>query len=473
MNSLLSTEDKPVPLEFLINGERLRTSLDDFIGRHGISTETTLQVEYTQGILPPSYQASFPHDDWIGAVDVLSTKSPAATWQSESDILSGRERILTGSYDGCVRVWNPSGQVLAFSRGADPPDDMGNRTMPDGRVPMLHAAKFLSPTSVVASGWPMYLRIWDYPEDENAPPTAGSANLTPKMDLHGHTQRVNNMDVHYSSQQILSASDDCTAMLWNHDPEYKSAPPPNPRTLPRADESLKSAKRRKLSGKSEAYSAPVARGPITTLPAEAKTSRNRGHTRPINAAVFAPHDRTVAYTASDDSTVLTWDLTMSQMVSLRTPQQHENLRSMIGTPAIGTSVVATGSGRGTIYVVDLREDAKTTYARALKGHRNAVASLDTDPQRPWILCSGSHDGCVRGWDLRQEGRPEANQVLGEAATVGAGAKGAFSVFRIPRESNKDCDKTVSGEGAMVSGVCWDASLGIVSGGADKTLQINK
>lgn len=472
MNSLLSTADQPVPLEFLINGERLRSSLHDFIARHGINAEATLQVDYARGILPPSYRASFPHDDWIGAVDVLSATSAAAEWQTGSGVRSGRERILTGSYDGCVRIWNPSGQVLATSRGTDPPDCMGNRTLSDGRLPMLCTAKFLSPTSVVASGSAMYLRIWDYSEDDDAPPVAGSANLTPKMDLHGHAQRVNNVDVHHSSQQLLSASDDCTAKLWNYDLDFTLAPPPNARAMPRTDEDLKSAKRRKLSGKSDAYWASLARGPLATLPAESRSSRTRGHTRPVNAAIFAPHDPTVAYTASDDSTVLTWDLTTSQLVSSRTPQQHENIRSLLGTPSIGTSVVATGSARGMIYVVDLRENAKTTYARVLKGHRNSVVSLDTDPRRPWMLCSGSHDGCVRGWDLRQEGRAPLDQGLDVPKLGGVSAKGTSS-FRIPREGSQECDKVVGGEGVMVSSVCWDAELGIVSGGADKTLQINK
>ena len=470
MSSLLSIGDQPAPLEFLINGEKLRTSLEDFITRHSISAETTLRIEYARAILPPAYRASFPHDDPIGSVDVLSSTCGAATWQGTSIVRKGHERILTASHDGCVRVWSPSGQVLASSVGAEAPDEHGNRRMPDGRIPILNTTRFLSPTSVVASGWPFYLRIWDYSEDEYSAPTADSASLIPKMDLHGHRGCVRNVDVHHAAQQILSASDDCTAMLWSCDPDDKSCPPPNSALIPRANDNAPSAKRRKLCGTSNPGSSPIARGPIATLPAHPKKSPHQGHDRPVNTAIFASHDRTVAYTASDDYTVMTWDLTTSKRVSSRTPEMHENLRSLIGTPAVGSSVVATGSGRGKIYIVDLREDAKTTYARVLKGHKNAVVTLDTDPARPWMLCSGSHDGCVRGWDLRQEGR-----AAGVEAGAASGQRGRemSSAFRIPREWSRECDRIVGGEGVMVWSVCWDADVGIVSAGVDRTLQINR
>lgn len=389
-------------------------------------------------------------------------------------ISRGHERILTASYDGAVRVWDCSGQALATSAGALSPDRFGNRSLADGRLPQLRAAKFLSPTSLVAGGYRMYLRIWDYLEDENGV----SGRLMPAMDLHGHNWIVNSLDVHHQSKQMLSTSNDHTAKLWSYNPAHKNAPSADPSLLPqlptKSSDSQITSKRRKVSKSSDSGLgpedvAPISRGSLTTLSASKNLSGSTdiasdGHTAPVNAAIFAPHDSTVAYTASSDDTLQTWDLTTSARVSTRTPMQWWQLFSLQGLPGVSNTgaVVAAGS-RGKIFLVDLR-DSQNTRSAVLKGHQSAVWSLDTDPARPWMLCSGSYDGCVRGWDLRMTGR------------VAGPGREASSVFRIPRETSRECDRlvgTVEGAEVGVLGVCWDREVGIVSGGKDRMLQFNK
>ena len=82
MNRLLETE-RPLPLEFLVNGQFLRTSLDEFLTQNGISAETTLSVEYVKALIPPLYVSSYEHDDWVSSVDVLSQSSKAAQWTGQ------------------------------------------------------------------------------------------------------------------------------------------------------------------------------------------------------------------------------------------------------------------------------------------------------------------------------------------------------------------------------------------------------
>nr|5DTC_A Chain A, Ribosome biogenesis protein YTM1 [Saccharomyces cerevisiae YJM1133]5DTC_B Chain B, Ribosome biogenesis protein YTM1 [Saccharomyces cerevisiae YJM1133] len=50
VNHLLGSE-KPVPFDFLIEGELLRTSLHDYLTKKGLSSEASLNVEYTRAIL--------------------------------------------------------------------------------------------------------------------------------------------------------------------------------------------------------------------------------------------------------------------------------------------------------------------------------------------------------------------------------------------------------------------------------------
>ena len=92
VNHLLELETA-VPFDFLIDGELLRTSLQDYLTRKGLSSESSLNVEYTRAVLPPSYLASFNNEDWISSIDV------------------GDKHIINGSYDGIVRTWNLSGKV--------------------------------------------------------------------------------------------------------------------------------------------------------------------------------------------------------------------------------------------------------------------------------------------------------------------------------------------------------------------------
>ena len=113
MNRLLETE-KPVPLEFLINGQFLRTSLDEFLTQNGISAETTLSVEYVKALVPPTHVASYEHDDWVSSVDVLSDSSAAAKWANVTGSL--QTSVASGSFDGALRVWNESQEILATGK---------------------------------------------------------------------------------------------------------------------------------------------------------------------------------------------------------------------------------------------------------------------------------------------------------------------------------------------------------------------
>jgi len=83
---------QPVPLEFLVNGQFLRTSLDEYLTQNGISAETTLNVEYVKALIPPLHVASYEHDDWVSAVDVLSNSARAAQTSRSDDLIP--ERIL-------------------------------------------------------------------------------------------------------------------------------------------------------------------------------------------------------------------------------------------------------------------------------------------------------------------------------------------------------------------------------------------
>ena len=404
VNRLLETE-KPIPLEFLINGQFLRTSLDDFLTQNGISAETTLNVEYVKALIPPLYVSSYEQDDWISSVDVLSAEQSA-------------QRILTGSYDGILRIWNTSNEVIATGQG---------------HASSVKAVKFLSPTQVLSSGNDRTVRLWKY-EDSSTPD--GKSSLTPSLELYGHKGAVDNIAAHAPSNRVLSASSDHTIGFWST--KKSEAPPAPDNLLPSAN------KRRKLSN-----TKPVTqRGPLSLL---------QGHHSQVSDVCFDAKDASVAYSASWDHTVKTWDLATSVCVDTRTTAQ--SLLSLCHLPE--ASLLATGTSARHITLIDPRVSATTISAMTLRGHTNAVVSLARDPKSSYQLVSGSHDGTCRVWDIRS--------VRNEAGTERVGE----SVYVIERESAKGKPKSVAGDGVKVFGVAWEAGTGIVSVGEDKRVQVNK
>ncbi|GAW00293.1 microtubule-associated protein ytm1 [Lentinula edodes] len=59
---------KPIPFDFLVKGELLRTSLGGWCTENNIGEEETLEVEYIESVMPPQKMSDIPHDDWVSSV---------------------------------------------------------------------------------------------------------------------------------------------------------------------------------------------------------------------------------------------------------------------------------------------------------------------------------------------------------------------------------------------------------------------
>lgn len=417
----------PIPFDFLINGTFLRTTLEEYLTANGLSSESTLNLQYVRSLIPPIFEASFEHDDWVSSVDILSRTSAAGTWDG-NEIAAGQERIISGSYDGLLRIWNKSGQVIATSASSSA----------GGHTASVKSAKFISATQIASSSLDRTIRIWKFKEGEDH----FSGDLKPVLELYGHRGGIESIDVHGPSNRILSASTDGTVGLWT---TLKNS-------APAADSALASgpsSKRRKLT---TSTSTPQ-RGPLSLLTA---------HTAPVQAAIFNPLDSTVAYSASQDHTIRTFDLTTSTLVDTRTTSYP--LLSLTALPGISTQLLAAGTSARHITLLDPRISAQSTQVMTLRGHTNKIVSLCQDPESNYGLVSGSHDGTCRVWDLRSSRagtKDEGNGLVGEA------------VYVVERESQKSGRRPVGGEGIKVFGVAWDREVGIVSGGEDKMVQVNR
>ena len=375
-----------------------------------------MSVEYVKALIPPLFVASYEHDDWVSSVDVLSASSKATQWAGARSDGSVSERILSGSFDSSLRVWNMSGEVVATGQG---------------HTSIVKTVKFVSPTQVVSSGFDRTLRLWKFQDAET-----GSGSLEPSLELYGHKDPVENLAVHVPSSRILSASSDHKVGLWST--KKTDAPAAPEKLLPAAN------KRRKLSN---SKSVPQ-RGPLSLL---------EGHESQVSEVCFDEKDPTVAYSTSWDHSVKTWDLATSACVDTRTTPQ--SLFSLCHLPEAG--LLAVGTSADHITLVDPRVSATTVSAMTLRGHTNFVVSLARDPNSDYQFVSGSHDGTCRVWDIRSVRQGAGTQRVGE------------SVYVIDRESAKGRPRPAAGHGVKVFGVCWDRGVGIVSGSEDKRVQINQ
>jgi ribosome biogenesis protein YTM1 len=408
VNSLLKTE-KSIPLEFLINGKYLRTTIDEYLTENGLSPETTLTVEYLRARIPPQYVTSFEHDDWVSDVDVLSAQSP---------------RILSASYDGLLRVWNTSAQVLATSPGRSQ----------GGHGSFVKSAKFVSPDQIVSGSFDRTLRLWKYAEEQDG----FSASLVPQLELYGHKSSVDSVCPHFGSGRILSGSSDHSVGFWS---TRKSDAPAAPEALvPRSR--TKDGKRRKLNE--------------TTLPQRGPLAMMQQHTGPVSGVIFDSKDATVGYSSSWDQTVRTWDLVTASLVDTRTTSSA--LLCIAEMPSL--HLIAAGSISRVIKLIDPRASAATVAAMTLKGHKNSVVSLARDPTNDYTLVSGSHDGTCRVWDVRST-QQEKEGAVGQ------------SLYTLPRASLQGKPSPAVGDGVKVFGVCWHSEVGILSAGEDKVIQINR
>ncbi|OWB61272.1 hypothetical protein B5S32_g2557 [[Candida] boidinii] len=424
VNHLIDTET-PVPFDFLIDGTLLKTSIDEYLTKNGLSTETILTLEYTRAILPPSYLASFNNEDWISSIDTLPTMT--------SDGFLSNPKIISGSYDGIVRIYNMSGKV---------------QTQLVGHQSAVKAVKFISPTRFVSGGNDNQLRLWkakkiddgeskpideedddDDENDENGEDKTQNAKTL--AILEGHKSPISSLSVDLQSNRILSGGYDNTIGIWSTN--HKEMQSSKLIDINSKNLSSSSRKRAKLALKD------------STIKRKLPLSFLESHTGPIEGVIFDSNDNTVGYSCSQDHTVKTWDLVTNKCIDTKTTSY--SLLSILQLEKL--NLLICGSSARHINLIDPRinnfNEDKITQSQLI-GHKNFVVSLDKSPDNDYVFISGSHDGTCKVWDIR------ANKSL-------------YTITREVEDIKKDKTKVFS--------VRWESEIGIISGGSDKKLQINK
>ncbi|KAJ0232574.1 Ribosome biogenesis protein WDR12 [Hirschfeldia incana] len=339
VNSLLTLE-KPEAFDFLIDGELIRMSLEQFLLAKGISAERTLEIEYIRAVAPRKEEKPSLHDDWVSAVDGSSPRF-----------------ILTGCYDGLGRIWNSPGSCTHILEG---------HTGAISSVAFVNSQGSESVTVATASK-DRTLRLFKVDTAESGDSTT---RVRAYKILRGHRASVQSVVAEKHGSMVCSSSWDCTINLWNTD-ESES-------------ELSVSGKKRKGNNQVEE----------TQLEGEAETTFV-GHTQCVSSVVWPEHD--VIYSCSWDHSVRRWDVpTGKDTLNLYCGKALNT----VDVGGEGSALVVAGGSDPVLRVWDPRKPGTSAPVFQFSSHSSWISACKWHESSWFHLLSASYDGKIMLWDLR-------------------------------------------------------------------------
>lgn len=350
INHLLAL-DPARPFDFLINGELLRLSLHKHLAAKQLSTEAILEVEYVPAVLPPTPKEQEKHDDWVAAITVLSDAKKKAA-----------PVIVSGCYDGIVRLWRGGASAGAFTAH---------------QGPVKATAAGPSSNQLVTTGDDCVGRVWQWSS------TIGKSAPELLAVLKGHTASVETAAVRPDGERCATAGWDGSVHVW------------------RCGQALVDS-----AAAGGAAAAPKKRrtGTAGALPTGAHEEEAvrclEGHSQCV-AALAWPEDSTIV-TGSWDHSVRVWDVEVGAAADSYLHNKAVHCVAAALEPANAT-LIAFGGPEKVLRLWDRRsgpagEDG--AVVRAFSSHADWISCIAWHPTSPHHLMSVSYDQTAKLWDLR-------------------------------------------------------------------------
>ncbi|KAF8118020.1 hypothetical protein N665_0006s0024 [Sinapis alba] len=339
VNSLLTLE-KPEAFDFLIDGELIRMSLEQFLLAKGISAERTLEIEYIRAVAPRKEEEPSLHDDWVSAVDGSSPRF-----------------VLTGCYDGLGRIWSSPGScthILEGHTGAISSIAFANSEGAEG-------------VTVATASKDRTLRLFkvDTAESSDTTTRVGAYKI-----LRGHKASVATVAAQKYGSKVCSGSWDCTINLWDANESTSELSVPG--------------KKRKGNNQVEE----------PQLEGEAETTLV-GHTQCVSSVVWPEHD--VIYSCSWDHSVRKWDVeTGKDSLNLFSGKALNT----VDVGGEGSALVAAGGSDPILRVWDPRKPGTSAPVFQFASHSSWISACKWHKSSWFHLLSASYDGKIMLWDLR-------------------------------------------------------------------------
>ena len=403
---------------------------------------------------------------------LVRTLSGHGGWVS-AVALTGDGRVVSGSYDGTVKVWDlDSGQE--------------QRTL-SGHGEWVHALALTGDGRVVCASDDGTVKVWNLNSGQEQRTLLGDGGVLLALALTGDgrvvtgssdgTVKVWNLDSGQEQRtlsghggvvwalaltgdgRVVSASDDGTVKVWDLDSGHEE------RTLSGHGGGVWALA---LTGDGRVVSGS---GDGTVKVWDLNSGQEQrtlsGHGSGVNALALTGDGRLV--TGSSDGTVKVWNLNSGQ--EQRTLSGHG--RGVNALALTGDGRVVSGSGDGTVKVWDLNSGQEQ---RTLSGHGSGVWALALTGDGRVI--SSSEDGTVKVWDVNsgheertlseQGGEVRGLALTGDGRLVNGSSDGTVRVWDV---SSGHEERTLSGPGSVVIPLALTGDGRVVSGSFNGTLKV--
>ncbi|MBD2043697.1 CHAT domain-containing protein [Microcoleus sp. FACHB-672] len=391
-------QDRVISAEFSPDASQILTGSSDKTARLW-DRQGNVLAEF-QGHEEGVYRAIFSPD---GNQILTASSDTARVWDIKGNLLAqfqGHEiyswsvqgfspdgrHILTSSRDGTARLWDTKGNLLAILRGHDSVGAVAAVFSPDGR-------------QILTFGWDKFARLWDVSaaitaESEQRVATTTllesvSENNAQLAIFRGHKSYVTSAVFSPDGRQILTASRDETARLWD----------------------LKGNLLAEFKGHEEgiyrARFSPDGRQILTTNGENIRLWDTKGNL----LSVLQGHNRINAVFSPDGSKILPsdclcypvslWDSQGNLLTELRVPKKvedEEEWQWIVNSAAFspdGNQILTASEDR----IARLWDTKGNLLAEFPLGHEKAVNSVVFSPDGRQFL-TASNDETARLWDLK-------------------------------------------------------------------------
>ncbi|KAJ3088374.1 WD repeat-containing protein 12 [Physocladia obscura] len=342
VNHLLNNEKK-VPFDFIIAGKFLRSSLSEYLEKHSISTENTIEIEYVLSSMPPKQTSSMDNEDWIAAI-----AGPALTTS-----------IATACYDGNVRLWSQTGACIAVLKKHER---------------SVKSIAWLSGNSksskLISGGEDQTVFAWEYDSSKKTTRVA--------FECIGHKGSVDGLSVNETKTHFASASFDSIVKIWtsstNDDTVHSQ----------QHEQSELASKRKRL-----ADSEVLLKDCIQNLEA---------HVGPVTSVAFSKvaGEVNTLFSGGADHSVRIWNI-----------ETGKNLHSMSCEKVVlaidhsaNSNLIVTGHTDNYVRLWDPRDQNGLVVKMKLVSHKSWVPAVSCSPTSPFALATGSYDSSIKVWDVR-------------------------------------------------------------------------
>ncbi|WVQ97892.1 ribosome biogenesis protein YTM1 [Kwoniella sp. CBS 9459] len=430
INKVLQNNDehgkKPVPFEFLINGEVLRGSLENWVKKNrGGDEESQIDVEYVRSTMPPEEAGRVEVEDWVSGLS-----------------LERNGFILLSSYLSHLQILPKSATTPASSSAL--------YTLPLPTSLGATSCTWVSPPSqtqdilLAAGGVDRLVHVF------NIPSLSPDSTSSPRevYTLHGHTAPISSVIASSTGKEIVSGS-------WDGNVNFYILPTSEPTEHQLPAEPLSylpgqgNKKRRKMEKDAGG------RDPVEGLTDGDSTGEGgwrrapdgvmRGHQGRIGGLVWDKLDEGRVWSTGWDGSVRGWDVDSGAAAVLRQGPMDKSGLCIDQFRANGT--LATGNMDRTICLWDTRQ--ATSLISLTLPTSSPVPSLKCHPTSSFTLASATYSGVVQIWDVRSP------------------KHALFSISNTTKSSGEKRKVTKNGKvlGERLLALDWDGET-LVAGGED-------